>query len=660
MEIRQARQVPGQTQQQLLICGIPLKITFWIILIGCGGMLIWLSIARYSSYNAKMHDLGNMAQAIWSATQGQPLVFTQSSGAYSRLSGHAEIIYFLFSPFYALWPDPRLLLSLQAILFVLGAIPVYRMALRYSADQVIAQCLALIYLFYPVAQTAVLFDFHGDTLAMPLLLFALDALEQRAWRRYIIWIALALSCKVYIAVAVAAIGAYTVLWGGQRRVGLLTIAAALVYGTVIFFGVRPFFASNVSSVSASTVGYFEYYFGEIAQIADTMNLRGLTAVIVFGPVMLIAWRGWRWLLVGLPIATAVFISTGPGPSYDFRYHHYALVVPFIIAATLYGLYRTPASHSSLPILHPLYNKRFLVLITTGIVILAHAQLVDTPLNARFWQNNTDTGRYVSVYDITSRDRMKDRFLDDHVPGTVPLAASTLLAPHLANRETLYLVKYPEDQDNKILPSIVPDVDYILADALFDNRILGGNSFIGGSTHELSEIEFLLRNPDFGLIQARDGLLLFQRDAIRDVRLTQEVTITTKSSLTPKMHFGPIQLVNAEVLHLYARRFRATFDWQITMPFTSSNHYLAISQLDGVENARIVHLPTYALHPTPKWRPGAIISESFDVILPDEIPAGSYAWLVSWYDLNHSEAYATDECSRIPESQIEQITMINVP
>jgi hypothetical protein len=97
-----------------------------------------------------------------------------------------------------------------------------------------------------------------------------------------------------------------------------------------------------------------------------------------------------------------------------------------------------------------------------------------------------------------------------------------------------------------------------------------------------------------------------------------------------------------------------------MPFTSSNHYLAISQLDGVENARIVHLPTYALHPTPKWRPGAIISESFDVILPDEIPAGSYAWLVSWYDLNHSEAYATDECSRIPESQIEQITMINVP
>ncbi len=40
--------------------------------------------------------------------------------------------------------------------------------------------------FYPTALTSVLFDFHGDTLAMPLLLFALDALDQRAWGRYIL------------------------------------------------------------------------------------------------------------------------------------------------------------------------------------------------------------------------------------------------------------------------------------------------------------------------------------------------------------------------------------------------------------------------------------------------------------------------------------------
>jgi len=71
---------------------------------------------------------------------------------------------------------------------------------------------------YPTAQTAVLFDFHGDTLAMPCLMFALDALDRVDWRRYAIWIVLALLCKVCVAVSVGVMGAVLV-FKGQRRVG---------------------------------------------------------------------------------------------------------------------------------------------------------------------------------------------------------------------------------------------------------------------------------------------------------------------------------------------------------------------------------------------------------------------------------------------------------
>jgi CheY-like chemotaxis protein len=85
----------------------------------CAVLLGGLSLARYQGYNAGMLDLGNMAQAIASVARGQPLVLTYPAGNASRLAGHVELIYLLLAPLYAWWPDPRLLLEIQAALFAL-------------------------------------------------------------------------------------------------------------------------------------------------------------------------------------------------------------------------------------------------------------------------------------------------------------------------------------------------------------------------------------------------------------------------------------------------------------------------------------------------------------------------------------------------------------
>lgn len=60
----------------------------------------------------------------------------------------------------------------------------------------------------------------------------------------------------------------------------------------------------------------------------------------------------------------------------------------------------------------------------------------------------------------------------------------------------------------------------------------------------------------------------------------------------------------------------------------------------------MHLPSYALLPTTQWQPGTVIKEQFDLELPADLPIGRYVWRSGWYDLSHSEAYATDERSRI--------------
>lgn len=183
---------------------------FWIAVLLWGAIVAWLSVARYLAYNTSMLDLGNMSQAIGSVLRGQPLVYTSEYGPTSRLAIHVELIYFFIAPVYALWSDPRLLLIIQAALYVSGAIPAYQLAFRRTKSRFAARCAALITLLYPVALTSVLFDFHGDTLAMPLLLWALNALDARRWWRYGVMLALALCCKFYVAVVVFLLG--IVIW----------------------------------------------------------------------------------------------------------------------------------------------------------------------------------------------------------------------------------------------------------------------------------------------------------------------------------------------------------------------------------------------------------------------------------------------------------------
>jgi uncharacterized membrane protein len=629
-----------------------------------GGTLAWLSVRRFLGYNAGMLDLGNMYQAIASVLRGQPLVVTSANGNVSRLAGHVELIYYAFVPLVAVWRSPITLLVGQAALVAAGAIPAYRLAMRRLDSRMAANCVALIYLLYPVGMTAVLFDFHGDTLAMPLLLFAIDAADRRDWRSYALWAALAISCKMYIALPVAGIGAYLFLWGGRRRAGLISVAVALIYGAVVFLAVRELFVTPSAAGSAAK-SYTSYYFGALGEVGTTAGERLLTALVIFGPALLVAWRGWRWLLVGAPLALAALVSTGPGAGYDFRYHHYAAVVPFIVIAVVDGAGRmrergeTPSPPAPLPqgVRASSRSWRGDLAFTALVVVIVAALMVDTPLNPIFWLRLPGIGLDPSVYGITSRDAVKSRFLAQYVPPDAPIAASMFLATYLADRDTLYVVRYSDDPGSQRLPAILPKVDAVVADALFDWRLLDGKTLLGGVDYEAAEIAELLRDPNFALRAARDGLLFFARGG---GGLRQEIAAVAQAELPPTpADFGPIRLLGAQVTPQGGRRYLAEFEWQLSGAAPPDGRLLAISRLDGVPDARIVHLPSYVLLPADQWRAGQVIRERFEVELPAEIVPGSYAWRTGWYDPTNSEAYATDERSRLPGSADVVVAHIEV-
>ena len=78
--------------------------------------------------------------------------------------------------------------------------------------------------------------------------------------------------------------------------------------------------------------------------------------------------------------------------------------------------------------------------------------------------------------------------------------------------------------------------------------------------------------------------------------------------------------------------RMTFYWQPSQPI---EHNLKVSMrlLDAAGNAQtaVDAVPVHFAYPTTAWRPGEVIADVFDLVLPAAAPPGSYTPLIIWYD-----------------------------
>ena len=629
------------------------ELALWAALLIVGGAWAWLSVSRYLGYNAGMFDLGNMAQAIASVNRGQSFIFTYRDGQMSRLALHVELIYLLFVPLMRLWSDPQVLLIGQALLAASGALPVYRMAgRRFGAGTSLA--FALGYLLYPTAVAAILFDFHGDTLAMPLLLWMLDALDRQAWRRFWLFLLLSLFCKFYIAAPIFALG-LTLLTPQtapfelrdlpqRRRLGIWVCGVAVLYGLLALLVIKPLYATPASGDGGH---YLRFYFGGLLTMGVLGVLERLVHLLAVLLPSALLWWWARWTaLPAFAIMLPAVLSTGPGAGFAWSYHHYAAAVPFIVAGSIVG-----AAARRDRITNPrlrLREARAAGALFLATTLIFHVGLNDTPLGIGFWQSQLGNGRDASGYGRTERDALKDRWLAEHVPPQAKLAVSNFLAPHLFAHDTLYLIRYPDDPKAGRLPKHLPQVDLVVADALFDYVEQTASGFVGGVAYDLDAIRQLLRAPGWSLTAARDGLLRFEQGSTATAALPQSIQLVEDTGAARAQFSDSLALMQGSVEPLGGRRFRATFRWRALRDFKPGEQMVAVSTLAGVAHTRIAHLPSYALQPASSWRAGQVWEEQFELELPADLAAGRYEWQVGWYDTASPYAAQTDARSRLGE------------
>ena len=594
-------------------------------------MLSFLSILRYESYNAAILDLGYMSQAIWSASKGDLLLVSYPQGVQSRLNGHSEIIYFLIALVYKILPDPKTLLILQSLLYVSGAIPLYLLALEKLQEKKYANWISLIYLVYPVAMTAALFDFHGDTLAMPLFFFAFYYVEKKKYVSYALLLVLILACKIYLILPVLVFGA-VLLYKRETRPGIITLIVGIIwYISLNIVRDQLFGGGAVTGASVQAAGYATSYFSGIFNyLWEDIDYRIINGLVVFLPIIFLGFRAPLWLLPGLGLAGGVLLSSGPGPGYDYRFHHYAVAVPFFIMAILGGAERSIQGNTKInnPFKFIKQKTQDIDLkATLFLTIFLNILLVQTPLSPQFYLFPYIGSAEKPASSLNWRDKLKDNVISEIIPPNKGVMADIFLAPHMANRTYLYSTHYTDTGDDGFvnasqLDRIFSEVDYVFID--FYSVYFDKDSMIQ-----------ILDRKDFHLIFNLDGLLVYSKDQTSQSLTTYELNDLTEPDCLNDSR-NSILLCNGEITNLVEDSIQLKYKW---VPFDGTinrDNLVAITKFKGPSQFSIIHMPAFEVMSKNMWKKEQILEEVLRVDFPGLVPKGNYQISTAWYDTSISE------------------------
>jgi len=414
----------------------------WALVVGTA-MFGWSAVlfatvrANYLDFRLGRYDLGNMVQAVWSTAHGHPLQVTDADGEQIlRLAGHVDPILVLLAPLWLIAPTPLTLAAVQVAACALGALPVFWLGRRHLGSEQSAALMALAYLAYPWLAWTAVDAFHPVTLAIPLFLYAIWFLDTgRTWA-FTLCALLILATGELMGLPLAMLGLWYWLARGRRRSGLVIAGAGAAWTLLAvkvvvpaFRGEESPFYTHYDAVGGSPEGVVRTVFsdpgaiaGAVTSVYDVAYVFWLAAPLVgaffLAPVLAAA---------ALPQLAANLLS-GRLTFVDPRGHYVAAVIPFLIAATVFGLARVT----------PERRARAAALVA-GVSIGFSILFGPWP----GWPSAPPTGpsQYKQPRSLAREQALRDAVL--LVPENAPVGTTNRVGSHLSARRYVYSVPYVE-------------------------------------------------------------------------------------------------------------------------------------------------------------------------------------------------------------------------
>lgn len=289
---------------------------------------VW-SLVRHNDFQTGGYDLGIFEQAVRSYSNGHwPRVDLIRPG-FPLLGDHFHPILALLAPLYHLWPAPELLLVAQGLLVSLSAVPVCRCAIG-ELGLCRGTMVGLGYVSAYGMLTAVGFDFHEVSFAVPVLAYSVERLLREQWLTAVLFALPLVLIKEDLPMTLAAIGVY-LLYQRRYLLGSVVTAFGLLSTTLLVLVVLP--ALNPDGDYAFQV---KFSFSALA-LGLGLGLKLITLLVLLAPVAFVALRS-PLILLTLPTLAWRVASTDPR-YWETGFHYDVVLVPIIFFAALDGLRR---------------------------------------------------------------------------------------------------------------------------------------------------------------------------------------------------------------------------------------------------------------------------------------------------------------------------------
>lgn len=298
------------------------------------------SVSRYQQLLTAGYDLGIFDQVLRRYAHFQAPIVTLKGPGYNIFGDHFHPILATIAPLYWIWDDPRVLLIVQAGLIAISAAIVYRFAARYLSANVALMVMGAYALGWPL-QALAHFDFHEIAFGVPLVAWAVDAIDRRSAKELIGSCVLLLLVREDMGLIVALL-ALIALPRVKRRycVGLIALGAIGYYlvtsivlphfnpaGTFAYWSydaLGPDLPSALKSLLLHPLHGLNLFF--------TPSIKSITLLWLLLPVGFLA-LGSPYTLCCLPILAERFLASREN-LWGTKFHYSAILWPFIMLGAI--------------------------------------------------------------------------------------------------------------------------------------------------------------------------------------------------------------------------------------------------------------------------------------------------------------------------------------
>jgi len=342
-----------------------------------------MSILRFSTLGTENFDLAFYVRVVWGLASGDRV--NSIMGAHD-LGLHMMPVMTIFAPLCGVLPIAQTLLVAQAIALGAAVPLVFVLGRRAAGRPWAGLALAAAFCLHPSVLQIGCREFHPGSLALPVLVAALDALRSGRIRAGALLLAIACLAREDVALVATGAGLALLLDPSTRRAGAAIAAAGAAWFLVYVLAIQPAYLPAQGSIEAHFAGWGHdaphvaghilshprEVLSRLLSRQDASYLALLLATVAGLPLL-----GPRWLLPAAPALAINLLSSFPA-SLDPGSHYVTLALPGLLAASADGIGRLARWKRAGP--------RAPALACVAIVLASlagHVAMGATPLSARW-------------------------------------------------------------------------------------------------------------------------------------------------------------------------------------------------------------------------------------------------------------------------------------